>query len=525
MPPLHLDNNLIQHCSVAGIQCDQANPVITNNTVKWCEFGAEFNCSNPLLEGNIFSNNTIGIELSNSYSPVHIIKDNKFNDNDLYGILLNSYSSPTIYRCEIKDNDDIGVVCISHSSPDMDSCRVQGNGSTGLYCSDHSSPTLAYRPRAVGYPEHAYNWIILNGGCGVYAKLSSYPDLGSYHKSGYCPGNNCIHDNTSYEVVNDNSSDWIWAQYNYWGLPRSQHPDSSDFSGLVIWEPYLIRDPHGPMGPLGKRSAPAPDSTDPVGDLTQVAEEYEAQCLYEEAMEAYKQIVSEYPAARQARYGLDRIILCYQNLEREPEIVPCLENVAGECTDTGLRGFALEQSVYFLERRGEYGTALTRCNYLMANYEESMMQENLLFQKGLIYRYGLRDKAKAQEAFTQFIEDYPHSIRVPIVQIMLGQAISPPLPKQGEEKPQVPDEFSLSQNYPNPFNPVTTIRYALPEDCWVRLEVFNPLGRKVATLVDGFQKAGFKTSRWDAKQEACGIYFYRLKAGDFTKARKMILLK
>lgn len=230
-----LDNNLIQHCSVAGIQCDQANPVITNNTVKWCEFGAEFNCSNPLLEGNIFSNNTIGIELSNSYSPVHIIKDNNFNNNDFYGVWLDGHSSPTIYRCEIKGNDDIGVMCINHCSPDMDSCRVQDNGSTGLYCSDHSSPILAYRPRAVGYPEHAYNWIILNGGCGVYAKLSSYPDLGSYHKSGYCPGNNCIHDNTSYEVVNDNSSDWIWAQYNYWGLPRSQHPDSSDFSGLVIW--------------------------------------------------------------------------------------------------------------------------------------------------------------------------------------------------------------------------------------------------------------------------------------------------
>jgi len=409
----------------------------------------------------------------------------------------------------------------------MDSCHVEDNDATGIYCSNYSSPVLAYRPRPVGYPEHAYNWIIGNGGYGVYAKLNSYPDLGSHRKfDPLCPGNNCIYNNTGYEVVNDNSSDWIWAQYNYWGFPLSQHPDSSDFSGQVIWEPYLTSDPHGPpFQPKGGGEGSPPDSTDPMEDLTQLAEGYEAQCLYEEAVEAYKQIVSKYPAARQARYALDRIILCYQNLEREPEVLPYLENVTQDCADTGLRGFALEQSVYFLERRGEYGKALTRCDFLMVNYDESMMRENLLFQKCLIYRYGLRDKAKADEVFSQFIKDYPNNIRVPIVQIMLGQAVSPPLPKQGEEKAQVPDEFSLSQNYSNPFNPVTEIKYSLPEDCWVRLEVFNILGRKVATLVDGFQKAGFKTSRWDAEQAACGIYFYRLKAGDFTKARKMILLK
>jgi hypothetical protein len=88
-----------------------------------------------------------------------------------------------------------------------------------------------------------------------------------------------------------------------------------------------------------------------------------------------------------------------------------------------------------------------------------------------------------------------------------------------------PTEYTLSQNRPNPFNPVTEIKYALPKDCHVKLDVFNILGQKVTTLVDGNQKAGYKTARWDAGSLSSGIYFYRLRAGDFVQTRKMVVLK
>lgn len=88
-----------------------------------------------------------------------------------------------------------------------------------------------------------------------------------------------------------------------------------------------------------------------------------------------------------------------------------------------------------------------------------------------------------------------------------------------------PVQFILSQNYPNPFNPITEIEYALPKDCHVRLEVYNILGRRVVTLVDVQQKAGYKRVRWDAGLFASGIYFYKLQDRDFVETKRMILLK
>ncbi|RMG61008.1 MAG: T9SS C-terminal target domain-containing protein [Calditrichaeota bacterium] len=85
--------------------------------------------------------------------------------------------------------------------------------------------------------------------------------------------------------------------------------------------------------------------------------------------------------------------------------------------------------------------------------------------------------------------------------------------------------YKLVQNYPNPFNPTTTIQYSLAQRSQVTLEVFNTLGQRVATLVNGFQSAGNHSIQFDASSLASGIYFYVLNAGDFHSVKKMVLLK
>jgi len=86
-------------------------------------------------------------------------------------------------------------------------------------------------------------------------------------------------------------------------------------------------------------------------------------------------------------------------------------------------------------------------------------------------------------------------------------------------------DFQLLQNYPNPFNPVTEISYVLPRQEDVVLEVYNSVGQKVVTLVDGKQSAGHKSVRWNASNFASGVYYYKLKVADKEKIRKMILMK
>jgi hypothetical protein len=93
------------------------------------------------------------------------------------------------------------------------------------------------------------------------------------------------------------------------------------------------------------------------------------------------------------------------------------------------------------------------------------------------------------------------------------------------EATTLPLSYSLSQNRPNPFNISTTIRYTLREPGLTRLEVFNLLGEKVATLVDGQEEAGEKSVTWEADHLSSGIYFYRLVSGEFMGKRRALLLK
>jgi len=90
---------------------------------------------------------------------------------------------------------------------------------------------------------------------------------------------------------------------------------------------------------------------------------------------------------------------------------------------------------------------------------------------------------------------------------------------------EIPNTFLLSQNYPNPFNPATNIKFALPESGFVKLTVFDMLGREIETLVNKNMNAGTYNADWDAANYSSGVYFYRLHSGKFSEIRKMVLIK
>ncbi len=130
-------------------------------------------------------------------------------------------------------------------------------------------------------------------------------------------------------------------------------------------------------------------------------------------------------------------------------------------------------------------------------------------------------------------EDLMNRVKDIIVSLVSGSSASP------EEEnlmltEQMPKTFSLEQNYPNPFNSSTTIAYTIPavsaKTVDVRLILYNILGEPVRTLVSEQKYPGFYEVVWDGRDDAnrdvpSGIYIYRVKAGDFTQLRKMILIK
>ena len=94
----------------------------------------------------------------------------------------------------------------------------------------------------------------------------------------------------------------------------------------------------------------------------------------------------------------------------------------------------------------------------------------------------------------------------------------------------IPSEFKLYQNYPNPFNPTTIIRFQIKDSRFTTLKIYDILGREVITLVNEKLQAGiyeipFSINSITNNQMPSGIYFYKLRAGDFTETRKMVMIK
>jgi hypothetical protein len=90
---------------------------------------------------------------------------------------------------------------------------------------------------------------------------------------------------------------------------------------------------------------------------------------------------------------------------------------------------------------------------------------------------------------------------------------------------EIPQSFMLYQNYPNPFNPTTTIKFALPVDSRVKINVYNTVGQLVETLVEKEMESGYHEVNFDASRLASGVYLYQLQSQDSISVKKMLLIK
>ncbi len=116
------------------------------------------------------------------------------------------------------------------------------------------------------------------------------------------------------------------------------------------------------------------------------------------------------------------------------------------------------------------------------------------------------------------------------VNLMVTAYVTDSFVNVDEQENSLPLTFDLQQNYPNPFNPSTIISYQIPQNQYVKLDIFDALGQKVRTLVNSDQNAGYYQVEWNGKNDSgsqvtSGVYLCKIQAGSFNKVMKMMMLK
>ncbi len=176
-------------------------------------------------------------------------------------------------------------------------------------------------------------------------------------------------------------------------------------------------------------------------------------------------------------------------------------------------------------------------------YFDSPLIAGLVFKRGLLRQYNIapenlslyyvdNDTANVDFDSTGIIQpvvDYYHNRIYSGIAHFSTLAIAGrsggSVVKTEETRISLPEKFSLQQNYPNPFNPTTTLRFDLNEKADVRLDIYNVLGEKVETLVNGNFNRGTYKVQWNASEMPSGIYFIRMTAGQKTATIRSLLLK
>ncbi|MFZ5519436.1 MAG: right-handed parallel beta-helix repeat-containing protein [Candidatus Zhuqueibacterota bacterium] len=493
------------------------NPTVTNCSVRNCSYyGAYF--------------------LNNSATTFQY---NDLSDNSLHGLLLIT-SSPTLLNVTSTNNSSNGLF-LSNSSPKIGSIdttfsqqsQFADNTSDGIYCSGSSgSHPWIYR-NSVSNPYGGYTQIIDNGSDGLTAIQKSHPILGSSASS---QGNNSIYGNSAYQICNNNSDYSIYARHNWWGSANG-YPAGS-FYGTVVAVPYLTYQPG-----VGVSSSPnfvpamASNETSRAADsLIENGEELMIQGKYEQAVPLFIQTTHEFPESAEARQALSSLVLCYREMGQANETLMMLDQYAEAYAQQQIGSWALNLSLPILELQGKYHSFIERCNLLLTEFSEhESVSDYLLFDLGMVYKYGVSDMESAKRYFEEFITAQPHDPLTEIALVEMNTIGSPQLfkGKPAEQKTASDHtlfDFEFFQNYPNPFNAETTIRYQLPQASAVTLTIYNLLGQQIRRLVNERQLAGNYSIIWDSRDEqgtvlSSGIYIYRLEAGFFVASKKLALIR
>ncbi|HTX99778.1 MAG TPA: right-handed parallel beta-helix repeat-containing protein [Bacteroidota bacterium] len=501
-------------------------------SVEYCTF--EYNLIGLYLEGlgaslspiqnnTFFSNYAHGMYITDSWPQS--ISGNVISKNGGDGICLNN-SSGLIVGNTISGNGMNGIYCYNQSAPEIRDNVIESNRWSGVQC-DYFSPAILLG--GSGGPGHN---VIRKNNVNVWADYSSNMIAGNH--AGF--GLNSMYEEQFMNVAAGNQSH-IEAGCNYWG---GGSPSAWIYGGgTVDHAEYLTDDPNAGIGKdvTGYQPPAATLLNRPPRGTTEsdTSSFFDADLLaslqimlagsYDEAILRYAQRCALEKDPAQYQYLLTQLAECYIGAGRNGFVGFLNSGVRPNLSNKDpLYATTLELENYYLIRDGKYDEAAANFETLARRFaDDTATVRHALFGLWSLNAFRFRDGQSAGEYLALLKAQFPNDALTWHAKLLSGEIDSSFFVEK--IPPALPSNIELLPNFPNPFNLTTTIRYTLPAQSSVTLTVYDILGRSVATLVQGPEDAGYHEVLFDGTGHSSGVYFYRFRAGNFVRTRKLILLK
>jgi|GEM_PF-2104699 M6 family metalloprotease-like protein len=486
------------------------------------------------------SNGEIGIYLYNSgqeppiYTPV-IVQNNYISGENVAGIYADKGASDIIIQNNtIEGMNDWGAgMQFIAASPLHGVGNVIRNCYMSIYCAE-ASPSFTEE-------ESGGNNCFSGNDYGVFAEYSSNLILGNIDEQ-HSPGMNSIADNRTTQITLRENC-YVFSQMNYYrhGGPDLHQDFQVDESSKLIYKPYLEEDPlrcaSTKMFVQQNESNDEPLVSFDTDPRIKLAIKKRMQGNNAGAMGILKSIINTESNIDIVRWAIRELLANFQ-MVRNPHgnnalsnyLYARLQSSTSEEVKRSIRGVL---SGALLHERNSNG-ALAMLNESIQLYPNTASELLALYGKVSLALNSLSNITLATNTLQLLQAKYPNERLTKLAETLVQTATATTskssthnltATEKSKITKDIPKEFSLEQNFPNPFNPVTVIRYQLPVSSEVTLKIYDVLGRETATLVNGYEEAGYKSVTFDAGKLPSGIYFYKMVSGNYVSVKKLVVMK
>jgi hypothetical protein len=521
-----------------------------NNIIEHCEFS--YNTDEGLYDsgGKVKVNNSEfhdnggdGLYLYNCNVALDSLTVTRNQKNGIYCYSVNSSStiSHSVFQINGKGNDSApdGNMRIYNCSPKLHHNVVTSSAEYGIYGVNGAYPVM-YQGTT-----NAANTITDNASHETYWD-HSWPLLDEGHN------NFSTEDDTVIYITASTSLKYLYAEHNYWGggNPHTGTGQKTYYGpGTFDWDPCVYVEQFsvpggegiegnmkgGGAGGFGTIADAEEDARDLLKDAIDDEEENPAR-----AMEAYRRVITRFGNSSAAPIAVERLLWMVRDhfadnrrLDELNGLNILYRSLADTSHSRALAWKARRAALWTLAAMHDYDAAIAGFENIVENHNCLADSIFAVIDVGTLH---LEAEAWAEHDTVDRVQSVPGRLHE------LCPADWPSHRRKTDEllallnggaynaEPLIPDDYFLAQNYPNPFNSTTCIRYGLPDESQVKITIFDLTGRRVKTLVNEAMKAGYYTMVWDGRNEtgipvASGLYFYRINADNFTKVRKMTLVK